>query len=165
MKQQTEMRTQHVHITPRDMHFQSDIQEAFPQEPSINTGIVIMHAFRRFRCRHLKGSTCTSRLTYALTGAGNGHPPAQAHSASVQASSPSAQAKAALPQVGDRNWNWRKIFRVRLYGYDTLDNSQLSAWTPEQLSELKVEVATIKDEKMSGDLIKLLDRSGVESPF
>ncbi len=33
---------------------------------------------------------------------------AQAHSVSVQASSFSAQAKAALPQVGDRNWNWRK---------------------------------------------------------
>jgi hypothetical protein len=29
-------------------------------------------------------------------------------SASFQASSPSAQVKAAAAQVGDRNWNWEK---------------------------------------------------------
>jgi len=37
--------------------------------------------------------------------------PKMAHlldSASVQASSPSAQAKAAAALVGDRNWNWKK---------------------------------------------------------
>ena len=32
---------------------------------------------------------------------------AQAGSPLVQASSPSAQGKAAAAQVGDRNWNWR----------------------------------------------------------
>jgi len=32
----------------------------------------------------------------------------QVRSASVQASSPSAQVKAAAAQAGDRNWNWRK---------------------------------------------------------
>jgi hypothetical protein len=33
---------------------------------------------------------------------------AQARSALVQASSPSAQVKVAAAQVGDRNWNWEK---------------------------------------------------------
>jgi hypothetical protein len=33
---------------------------------------------------------------------------AQARSASVQASSPSAQIKAGVPQVGNRNWTWEK---------------------------------------------------------
>jgi hypothetical protein len=33
----------------------------------------------------------------------------QARSASIQASSPSAQVKAAVPQVGDRNWNWEEL--------------------------------------------------------
>jgi hypothetical protein len=32
----------------------------------------------------------------------------QAHSASVQASSPSAQVKAAVAKIGDHNWNWEK---------------------------------------------------------
>jgi len=33
---------------------------------------------------------------------------AQARSASVQASSPSAQVKAAVAKVGDYNWNWEE---------------------------------------------------------
>jgi len=44
---------------------------------------------------------------------------AQARTASVQASSPSAQIKAAVPQVGDRNWNWRKHIlcpTIRVFG-------------------------------------------------
>jgi hypothetical protein len=41
---------------------------------------------------------------------------AQARSALVQASSPSAQVKAAEVQVGDRNWNWEKKSYVRLQG-------------------------------------------------
>ena len=42
---------------------------------------------------------------------------AQARSVSVQASSPSPQVKAAVTQVGNRNWNWEKKSYVRLYGY------------------------------------------------
>jgi hypothetical protein len=42
---------------------------------------------------------------------------AQARSASVQASSPSAQVKVAVAQVGDRNWNWeKKIFMFDYVG-------------------------------------------------
>ena len=48
-----------------------------------------------------------------LLGADRGEPEVarllvQARSASVQASSPSPQVKAAAAQVGDRNWNLRK---------------------------------------------------------
>ena len=44
---------------------------------------------------------------------------AQARSALVQASSPSAQVKAAEVQAGDRNWNWGKnlIFELQEYFY------------------------------------------------
>jgi len=41
---------------------------------------------------------------------------AQARSALVQASSPSAQVKAAEVQAGDRNWNWGKKSYIRTTG-------------------------------------------------
>lgn len=41
----------------------------------------------------------------------------QAGSASVQASSPSAQVKGAPPQVGEHRWNWREKSCVRIQKY------------------------------------------------
>jgi hypothetical protein len=44
---------------------------------------------------------------------------AHACSASVQASSPSAQVKVAAGQIGDRNWNWKKKFLCSTIGVDS----------------------------------------------